>query len=148
MAVVRIRGGLDRLRYALLFEFFLVILIGIALAALSDRSLFDTGMLAAILSVIAVVVALLYNYALDRIDAHFGRVPTERSTLGRIGHAVGLEIALAFTSLPAIMWWMGWGFWRALLFDLSAVAFIVIYTYVFTLVYDKLFPVPQDPQPG
>jgi uncharacterized membrane protein len=75
-------------------------------------------MLAAILSVIALVVALLYNYALDRIDAHFGRVPTERSTLGRIGHAVGLEISLAFTSLPAIMWWMGWSFWRALLFDL------------------------------
>lgn len=148
MAAVRIRGGLDRLRYALLFEFILIVLMGIALSMLSERSFFDTGMLAAILSVIAVFVALLYNYALDRIDAHFGRVPTERSTLGRIGHAIGLEVALVFTSLPAIMWWMDWGFRKALLFDISAVAFIVIYTYVFTLVYDEVFPVPQHRQPG
>ncbi len=148
MSAVRIRGGLDRLRYAVLFEFILIVLMGVALSALSDRSFFDTGMLAAILSVIAVVVALLYNYARDRIDAHFGRVPTERSTPGRIAHAIGLEIALVFTSLPAIMWWMEWGFSKALLFDLTAVALIVIYTYVFTLIYDKVFPVPQDTQPG
>ena len=92
MAAVRIRGGLDRLRYALLFEAILIALMGIALWVLSDESLAKTGTLAAILSVIAVVVALIYNYVLDRIDAHFGRVPTERSTLGRIGHALGLEI--------------------------------------------------------
>lgn len=148
MGAVRIRGGLDRLRYALLFEAILIILMGAALAVLSDRSIYDTGVLAAILSVIAVFVALVYNYLLDRVDAHFGRVPTERTTLGRIGHAVGLEITLVFTSLPAIMWWMGWGFMQALLFDVAAVAFIVIYTYIFTLVYDKVFPVPQGPPPG
>ena len=39
---------------------------------------------------------------------------------------------------------MDWGFWKALTFDLSAVAFVVVYTYVFTFAYDKAFPVPQD----
>lgn len=144
MGPVRIRGALDRLRYALLFEAILIVLMGIALWALSDRSLAETGALAAILSAIAVLVALIYNYVLDRIDAHFGRIPTERSTLGRIGHALGLEIALVGTSLPAIMWWMGWGFWRALTFDVAAIAFVVVYTYVFTFIYDKVFPVPQE----
>ena len=144
MAAVRIRGGLDRLRYALLFEAILIVLMGIALWALSDRPLSETGTLAAILSAIAVIVALVYNYVLDRVDAYFGRVPTERSTLGRIGHALGLEITLVGTSLPAIMWSMGWGFWQALTFDIAAIAFVVVYTYVFTFAYDKLFPVPQD----
>lgn len=144
MGQVRIRGGLDRLRYALLFEAILIVVLGIALWALSDRPLAETGALAAILSVIAVFVALVYNYVLDRVDAHFGRVPTERSTLGRIAHALGLEIMLVGTSLPAIMWWMGWGFWQALTFDIAAIAFVVVYTYVFTFAYDKLFPVPQD----
>ena len=144
MGPVRIRSGPDRLRYALLFEAILIVLMGLALWMLSDRALADTGVLATILSVIAVFVALIYNYVLDRIDAHFGRVPTERSTLGRIGHALGLEITLVATSLPAIMWWMDWGFWKALTFDLSAVAFVVVYTYVFTFAYDKAFPVPQD----
>ena len=104
MGPVRIRSGPDRLRYALLFEAILIVLMGLALWMLSDRALADTGVLATILSVIAVFVALIYNYVLDRIDAHFGRVPTERSTLGRIGHALGLEITLVATSLPAIMW--------------------------------------------
>ena len=144
MGAVKIRNGLDRLRYALMFEAILIVLMGIALWALSDESLAKTGTLATILSVIAVFVALVYNYVLDRIDAHFGRIPTERSTLGRIGHALGLEIVLVGTSLPAIMWWMGWGFREALTFDMAAIAFVVVYTYAFTFTYDKLFPVSQE----
>jgi len=144
MAAVKIRNSLDRLRYALLFEAILIVLVGMALWMLSDQPLAETGALAAILSMIAVFIALAYNYVLDRVDAHFGRIPTERGTIGRIGHAVGLEIMLVGTSLPAIMWWMSWGFWEALAFDVVSIAFVVIYTYVFTLVYDKAFPVPQD----
>jgi len=144
MKPVKIRSGLDRLRYALMFEAILIVLMGLGLWMLSDRSIAETSALATILSVIAVFVALVYNYVLDRIDAHFGRVPTERSTLGRIGHALGLEITLVCTSLPAIMWWMKWGLWKALMFDLASVAFVVAYTYGFTLAYDKLFPVPQE----
>jgi len=143
MGPVRIRSGLDRLRYALLFEAILIVLMGLALWLLSERSLAETGTLAVILSVIAVFVALAYNYVLDRVDARFGRVPTERGTLGRIGHALGLEVMLVGTSLPAIMWWMGWGLWEALAFDVVSIAFIVVYTYVFTLAYDRIFPVPQ-----
>lgn len=144
MGPVKIRGGLDRLRYALFFEAILIVLMGAALWLLSEQPLARTGALAVILSVIAVCVALIYNYVLDRIDAHFGRVPTERSVLGRIGHALGLEIVLVGTSLPAIMWWMDWGFWRALTFDIAAIAFVLVYTYLFTYAYDKAFPVPQD----
>lgn len=144
MRAVRIRGGMDRVRYALLFEAILIVLMAGALWLLSYRPVIETGALAIILSVIAVFVALIYNYVLDRVDAYFGRVPTERSILGRIGHALGLEIVLVGTSLPAIMWWMNWGFWKALTFDLAAIAFVLIYTYLFTYAYDKAFPVPQD----
>lgn len=144
MGSVRIRGGLDRVRYALLFEAILIVLMGVALWLLSDQPFIETGVLAVILSVIAVFVTLIYNYVLDRVDAHFGRVPTERSMIGRIGHALGLEIVLVGTSLPAVMWWMNWRFWKALTFDLAAIAFVLVYTYLFTYAYDKAFPVPQD----
>ena len=145
MPPVRIRNGPDRVRYALLFEFILVLLMGAALWLLSDQSPLESGSLAVMLSAVAVVMALVYNYLLDRIDAHYGRVPTERSKLGRIIHAVGFEFTLVVICLPLIMWWMNWSWWKALTFDITAMAFIVVYTYVFTLIYDRVFPVPQEP---
>jgi len=149
MKPVKIRSGLDRLRYALVFEAILIVLMGIAFWAFSDRSFAESGTLAAILSVVALIVALLYNYVLDRVDAHFGRVPTERTTLARIGHAVGFEFLLVVLTLPVIMWWMEWGFWQALMFDIVSIAFVVVYTYLFTLAYDRIYPVVQEPdEPG
>jgi uncharacterized membrane protein len=152
MTAVRIRNGLDRVRYAFLFEFILVALMGSSLWLLSDRPLLSTGGLAIILSGMAIVGALIYNYLLDRIDAHYGRVPTERSKLGRVLHAVGFELTLVVLGVPVIMWWMDWGFWQALMFDITAFTFIVVYTYLFTLIYDRVFPVPQElatvPAPG
>ncbi len=144
---IRIRSLPDRIRYVLLFEFILILLMGLALKLLSERSFFDTGLLAAMLSGIALLVALIYNYIFDRIDAHYGRVPTERSIAGRILHAVGMEATLVVAGLPVIMWWMRWTLIDALLFDLAAMAMIVIYTYLFTLTYDRLFPVAQPDEP-
>ncbi len=140
---IRIRSLPDRIRYALLFELILIVLMGLALKLLTGRPFFDTGLLAAILSGIAVLVALGYNYAFDRIDVYFGRVPTERSPLGRILHAVGMELTLVFAGLPVIMVWMRWPIAEALVFNLSAMAAIVLYTYLFTLAYDRLFPIAQ-----
>lgn len=145
---IRIRSLPDRIRYALLFEFILIVLMGITLKLLSGRPFLDTGVLAAILSGIAVLVALVYNYAYDRVDVHFGRVPTERGPLGRVLHAVGMELTLVFATLPVIMVWMRWPLVEALVFNLSAMAAIVFYTYLFTLAYDRLFPVAQNEAPA
>ena len=145
---IRIRSLPDRIRYALLFELILIVLMGLALKILSGRPFFDTGLLAVILSGIAVIVALAYNYAFDRIDVSLGRVPTERSPVGRVVHAVGMELTLVFAGLPVIMVWMRWPLADALVFNLSAMAAIVLYTYLFTLAYDRLFPVAQSEAPA
>ncbi len=145
---IRIRSLPDRIRYALLFEFILIVLMGLVLKLLSGRPFFDTGMLAAILSGIAVIVALVYNYGFDRMDVYFGRVPTERSPLGRVLHALGMEFTLVIAGLPVIMLWMRWPLAEALVFNLSAMAAIVLYTYLFTLAYDRVFPVAQPAGSG
>lgn len=136
-----IRNGWDRLRYAFVFEGILIIGLGLILSLLADRDFLDTGGLALVLSLIALFVNLVYNYAFDRLDVSCGRVPTERSTSWRIAHAIGFEFTLVLTSLPLIMWWLVWGFWQALAFDVAAMAGIVVYTYYFTLAYDRIFPV-------
>lgn len=138
-----IRTGLDRLRYALLFEGLLVVLLSIAMTLLFDRSLIDMGALSVVLSLIALIVNFIYNYVYDKFDVRLGRVPTERLRAGRIVHALGFEFTLVLINLPVIMWWMQWTWWNAFAFDVVAMAAVVVYTYYFTLVYDYLFPISQ-----
>lgn len=138
-----VRSGWDRIRYAVIFETLLVICFGIALAWQSSFSFLETGPLAVMLSVIAMVVSVIYNDLFDRVDARDGRVPTERALKGRVIHAVGFEFLLVLTSLPIIMWWMSWSWWQALAFDLVAMACVIFYTFLFTLAYDRFFPIAQ-----
>ena len=141
-----IRTGLDRLRYALLFEGILVILTAVITALLFDRSVLSMGALSVVLSLVALAINFVYNYGFDRFDVRHGRIPTERSRSWRIVHALGFEATLVIINLPLLMWWMSWTTWKALAFDIVAMGAIVIYTYFFTLAYDRLFPIEQrDP---
>jgi len=138
-----IRTGLDRLRYALLFEGILVALLSLAMALFFDRSLYDMGELSLVLSLVALAVNFAYNYAFDKVDVSYGRIPTERSRWWRITHALGFELTLVLIEFPIIMWWMNWTWWRAFLVDVVIMGFVVVYTYFFTLGYDRLFPIEQ-----
>ena len=138
-----IRTGLDRLRYALLFEGILVALFSVAMVVMFERNLLDMGAFSLMLSLIALAVNFAYNYVFDRVDVRHGRVPTERSRSGRIVHAVGFEFTLVVINLPIIMGWLQWSFWQALTFDVVAMAAVVVYTYFFTLAYDRVFPIEQ-----
>ena len=140
---VVVRTGLDRLRYALLFEGILVALFSVIAALLFDRSLLSMGALSIALSLVALAINLGYNYLFDRLDVRNGRIPTERSRQWRVVHALGFEATLVIVNLPLVMWWMGWNVWQALALDIVAMAAIVFYTYFFTLAYDRLFPVEQ-----
>ena len=143
-----IRTGADRLRYALLFEGILIVLTGIAVSLLTDRPPLDTGGLAVVMSLIALAINFIYNYAFDRYDVRHGRVPTERSRNWRIVHAVGFEATLVLVNLPVIVWWLDWEIWQALAFDVTAMAAVVVYTYWFTLAYDHIFPIEQPAARG
>lgn len=143
-----IRTGLDRLRYALLFEGILVVALSVALALLFDRSLLEMSGLSIALSLIALAINFIYNYVFDKLDVRRGRVPTERTVGWRIVHAVGFEATLVLVNLPLFILWMDWSIWQALLFDVTAMAAIVVYTYFFTLAYDHLFPVTQPGAPS
>ncbi len=140
---IAIRGRWDRLRYVLAFEGLLIVMLAPLLAFLFDREVTDTGALALVLSLMAMVLNYVYNAVYDRVDVHYGRVPTERKPIGRMIHAVGFESTLVVTTLPVVMWWLRIGWWQALLMDLALMAGIVVYTFVFTRTYDRLFPVPQ-----
>ncbi len=137
---VVLRSGKDRLRYTISFELLLMAILVPAGAAFFDTPVAEIGVLGGILAGKAMLLNLVYNWLFDKIDARAGRVSSERSHVGRILHAFGFEISLTLTSLPIYIWWLGIGLLDALVTDIVVTSFVVAYTYVFTLAYDRFFP--------
>ena len=138
---VPMRTGRDRLRYTLSFEVALMVILIPAGMVFFGKGVEVVGALGVILSLKAMAINLIYNWIFDHVDARAGRVSSERKTLGRIVHATGFEVTLLITSLPIYMWFLGLTLLQAVLTDLVVTTFVVGYTYVFTLGYDRLFPV-------
>ncbi len=138
---VAVRTGNDRVRYSILLEVGIMAFLIPAGAAFFDKSLADIGLLGLTLSLKAVVVGLIYNWAVDKIGARNGHVSSDRKTIGRILHAVGFEMSLLITSLPIYTIWLGLTILQALAADLVITSFVVVFTYFFTLGYDRMFPV-------
>ena len=116
-------------------------------AAFFEKSLTDIGLLGFVLSLKAMLISLAYNWVFDHLDARRGSISSERTTFGRILHAMGFELTLLVTSLPIYTWWLALTIIEALAADLVVTSFVVLYTYLFTLVYDRLFPVLPHPSP-
>lgn len=144
---VALRSGKDRLRYSIVFEVSLMAILIPVGAAFFDKGLLSMGLLGLVLSTKAVLVSLAYNWVFDRIDARNGRVSSDRRQFGRILHAVGFEVSLVVTSLPIYTWWLELTLLEALMTDLVVTSAVVVYTYLFTLGYDRLFPVTSHKSP-
>ena len=138
---VTLRSGKDRLRYSFTFEATLLALLVPVGAVFFDKPVAEIGVLGLMLCLKALLVSLAYNLMFDRVDAAKGRVSSDRPAVRRIFHALGFEVTLLITSLPIYMWWLGLTFFEALSTDVVVTSFVVVYTYVFTLGYDRMFPV-------
>ena len=136
-----LRSGRERVQYTVAFEVILMAILVPAGALLLDKSIAEVGVLGVILVLKAMVMGLIYNWFFDRFDAKSGRVASDRSTMGRILHAVGFEMSLLITSIPIYMWWFDFSVLQAISTDIVVTTFVVGYTYVFSLVYDRKFPV-------
>lgn len=140
---VTLRSKADRMRYVLCFEILLILLSAPAIAYALGKDTLDVGALTIVLSLKAMVINVVYNYFYDRFDARRGVIPTERGAKARLLHAFGFELTLTITSLPIVMWWLQIGWLKALAMDAVIMAFIVLYTFIFTWAYDRIFPVTQ-----
>lgn len=138
---VAMRTGVERIKYTVAFEILLMGILAPAGALFFDKNLAEIGMLAVILALKAMLLGLIYNWVFDKFDARSGRVASDRSALGRVVHAFGFEISLTITSLPIYMWWLELGLFEAFTTDIVVTSFVVLYTFLFSLGYDRLFPV-------
>lgn len=136
------RNRRDRIRHAISFE-----IIGLALVVPLGAAGFgmhakDIGVVALVASSMATAWNYVYNIWFDRAMKRLRG--TVHKTYGlRVLHAVLFETGLLVVTLPFFAWYLGVGLWQAFVMDLSFVVFYLIYAFVFNLVYDRVFPLPE-----
>lgn len=138
----------DRIRHAISFELFGLILVTPLGARLLGFEMLHIGVVVVASATMATVWTYLYNlgfdHAMRRLAGH-----TRKSVLLRVGHALLFEIGLLLLLMPFIAWYLGVSWLEAFLIDLGFAGFYVVYAFAFNWAYDLVFPVPETaPKPG
>jgi uncharacterized membrane protein len=104
----------------------------------------ESATLGMAISAIMAAQALIWNIIYNSLfEAWERRQPIRGRGLLRRGlHAALFEAGLTCLTVPVIMLMTGAGFASALLFDLGLTACYMVYTYLFTWAFDRLFGLP------
>lgn len=123
----------ERVIHTLLFEAFALISMIVIGMFVMDEEMGTMSGLAVVISITAMTWNYVYNVAFDKA---FGEERITRTLMTRIWHGLGFEGGLVIFTLPLMMWWLDLDFMTALLLDLGAVIFFVVYAIVFNWLYD------------
>lgn len=126
--------------YVSLFELIAVALTSSALMLLGGHDAGHAGVAAVGSSLTAVVWNLVYNHLFEAWEAR--QTTRGRSVARRIAHAIGFEGGLVLALVPLFAWWLKLSLWDAFVLDLGLVMFFMVYTFVFSWVFDRVFGLP------
>lgn len=142
MTDIPMRTTPDRIRHAILFEIFgLILMIGGA-TLLTGFDVHALGVIGIVSSVVATLWNYAYNWMFDRAMLRL-RGSTLKTHPIRALHAVLFEAGLLVILLPFVAWMLDVSLWQAFLFDAAIAAFYVCYGYAFNWAYDRVFPSPE-----
>lgn len=138
------QGIKRRIVYVALFEVIAIALTTCCLAFVSGREIGQSGIVATLTSVLAIVWNFAYNAAFEYVEAK--RARPGRSMLCRAAHAVGFELGLALMVVPMLAHVLRISLWAALLTNIGLMLFFMFYAFVFNLAFDKVFGLPLSAQ--
>ena len=128
--------------YAVSFETLGTLLASVALMLMSDA---DAGSSLA-LSVLTATLALSWSFVFNTgFEAWEARQPVKgRSLRRRTAHALLFEGGLVLICIPVMAWWLQVGTLEALVYEAGLIALFIVYTYVFTWGFDRIFGLPAS----
>jgi uncharacterized membrane protein len=138
------RPALRKVIYAVSFE-----TIGVAVASLGLLVMSDASAQESVgVSIIAATVALAWSFVFNTVfEAWEARQPVKgRSFARRSAHALLFEGGLVVIFLPIMAWWLNVGLWEAFLYDAGLIVLFILYTYVFSWAFDRIFGLPASAQ--
>ncbi|MDO4724554.1 MAG: PACE efflux transporter [Comamonadaceae bacterium] len=142
---MQLQGTRRRIVYVLIYEAIAIAVSSWGLALLSSGGMQRALLAAVAASLTAVSWNYIFNTFFERWEA---RQPTQgRSIRRRLAHALGFEGGLIFFLVPLLAWLLGVSLWQAFVMDLGLMLFFLIYTFVFTWCFDRIFGLPTAAQP-
>ena len=136
------QGAKRRVVYVGLYEFIAIVLSAILLEWMSNAGAAESLGLAIAASAVAIIWNLIFNSLFERWESN--RQQQGRNLAVRILHAIGFEGGLLVFLIPLVAWWYNVSFWQALVMDLGLLIFFLIYTFVFTWLFDRVFGLPTS----
>lgn len=131
-----------KLVQAILYEVIAVALVTPVVVLMFDESIGVSGLLAILMSLIAVS----WNYVFNSMFEYWEAKQTQkgRSMHRRLMHAVGFECGLVIFTVPLIAYWLKFSLWAALIADIGLLVFFFFYAVAFYWCFDKLFGLPES----
>ncbi|WP_238923936.1 multidrug/biocide efflux PACE transporter [Achromobacter ruhlandii] len=127
----------ERFIHAFLFEILAIGLCAPVAAWAMGKSLFEMGVLTAVIAWIALVWNMIYNAGFDRLENRLG---ITRNLRVRVIHAFGFELGLILIVIPLAAWWLNISLWQAFVLDIALVLFYLPYAFFYNLGYDRARP--------
>ena len=128
--------------YAVSFETLGTLVATIALMLMSEASAGSSLVLSILTATIALSWSFVFNTGFEAWEA---RQPVRgRSLRRRTVHALMFEGGLVLICIPVMAWWIGVGYLEALVYEAGLIALFILYTYVFTWSFDRIFGLPAS----
>ncbi|WOC17395.1 PACE efflux transporter [Pseudochrobactrum sp. MP213Fo] len=131
-----------RILYVGTFEIIAIAASTVILMMLSGSDVEGSLPIATVISLIAVAWNYTYNLFFEKWEAK--RQATDRSLMVRIVHASLFELGLCLIIVPLYMAWYSVGFWLAFQMEAVLLFFFLVYTFVFTYIFDMIIALPQS----
>lgn len=130
--------------YVSLYEGIAIALTGGVLYLLG-HSVGSAGVASVAASAIAVLWSLVWNTVFEHWEAR--QRQRGRSLGRRMIHAIGFEGGLVVFLVPFFAWWLDVSLWEALVLDAGFILFFLVYTFIFSWVFDRVFGLPASALP-
>jgi len=131
-----------RLVYVALFETTAILFATLVLMWINSGSAQDSLPVAIMMSTAAVVWNYLFNMGFEAWEVR--KQIKVRTLAVRSVHAMGFEGGLIIICLPMYMLWYDVGVWTAFTMEAVLLLFFLVYTFVFTLIFDQFFSFPHQ----
>ncbi|MGM8885762.1 PACE efflux transporter [Psychrobacter sp. 1U2] len=135
----------DRIRHTLAFQLMGLITFAPLASWVFGFELHLMGTIAIVGSVTATIWNFIYNVWFDHALLKWRR-DIHKTVRLRLIHALLFEVGLLCLLLPFIAWYLNITLWAAFKMDITMATFYLLYAFVYNLIYDKVYPIPQSAQ--
>lgn len=132
---IKNRSPFERTFHAISYEVVGIVTSAPIIAFISGKPLADSGILAIVVSIIAMLWNYVFNWVFDKLH---NKYQFNKNLFIRILHGTAFEVGLIFLTVPAISLLFSMGLVDAFLLELGMLIYFFPYTIIFNWIYDKL----------